>query len=212
MSGLRMRPGAVLLAVVTAVALCFAWVNFRQAASFLSPDDGVTWADEPSGVTARWIAQNSPAARAGILQGDVLTAIDGSPINGALQVSRRLWRIGTWNEAQYRLVRAGREFEISFVLEPVNQPTSLNNYLRVVGLLYLFIGLFILWRRSTAPRAVHFYLFCLASFVLYSFHYTQKLNAFDKEVYWLNIVATVLQPALLVHFALLFPERHRKVK
>ena len=212
MSGLRMRPGAVVLAVVTAVALCFAWVNFRQAAIFLSPDDGVTWVDKPSGVTAGWIAQNSPAARAGIRPEDILVAVNGSPIKGSLQVPRRLWKIGTWNEAQYRLVRAGREFEISFVLEPANRPTSLHNYLRVVGLLYLFIGLFILWRRSTAPRAVHFYLFCLVSFVLYSFHYTGKLNWFDREIYWSNIVATVLQPALLVHFALLFPERYRKVR
>jgi PAS domain S-box-containing protein len=207
-----MRPGAVILAVVTAVALCFAWVNFRQATTFQSPDDGVTWSNEPAGVTADWIAQNSPAARAGILPGDILTAIDGTPVKAALQVPRRLWRIGTWNEAHYHLVRAGREFEISFVLEPTNQPTSLHNYLRVVGLLYLFIGLFILWRRSTAPRAVHFYLFCLASFVLYSFHYTGKLNPFDREIYWLNVIASVLQPAMLVHFALLFPERHRKVK
>jgi PAS domain S-box-containing protein len=198
--------------VVTAVALCFAWVNFRQSATFLSPDDGVTWSDEPSGVTARWIAQNSPAARAGILPGDIVRAIDGSPIKGALQVPRRLFKIGTWNEAHYRLVRAGREFEISFVLEPSNRPTSLHNYLRVVGLLYLFIGLFILWRRSTAPRAVHFYLFCLASFILYSFHYTGKLNSFDREIYWLNVIASVVQPAMLVHFALLFPERHRTVK
>ena len=212
MSGLRIRLGVVLLAVVTAVALGFAWVNFRQAAAFLSPDDGVTWADKPAGVTARWIAPNSPAARAGILPEDLVTAIDGSRITGSLQVPRRLWKIGTWNEAKYSLVRNGREFEVSFVLEPANQPTSLNNYLRVVGLLYLFIGLFILWRRSTAPRAVHFYLFCLASFILYSFHYTGKLNPFDKEIYWANVVATLLQPAMLIHFALLFPERNRKVK
>ena len=212
MSGLRLRPGAVVLAVVTAVALCFAWVNFRQSTTYFVPDDGVTWSDEAAGVTAHWIARDSPAARAGIHEGDLLTAVDDSQIQTSLQVPRRLDRIGIWNEAKYHLVRAGREFDVSFVLEPANRPTSLHNYLRVVGLLYLFIGLFILWRRSAAPRALHFYLFCLASFVLYSFHYTGKANVFDHEVYWSNVVATLLQPALLVHFALLFPERHRKVK
>jgi two-component system NtrC family sensor kinase len=212
MSGLRMRPGAVVLAIITAVALCFAWVNFHQRGAFVSPDDGITWRDEPSGVVVRWVAKDSPAERAGILPGDVLRAVNGSPVQGALQVTRKLWRIGTWNEARYTLIRNGREFEASLVLEPANHSTSLENYLRFVGLLYLFIGLFILARRSGAPRAVHFYIFCLVSFVLYSFHYTGKLNAFDAEIYWANVVALLMQPALLVHFALLFPERHGNVK
>ncbi len=81
----------------------------------------------------------------------------------------------------------------------------------MTALLYLFIGLFIFVRRWNAPRAVHFYVFCLASFVLYSFHYTGKLNSFDWTVYWSNVVALLLQPALLVHFALVFPERRAKV-
>jgi hypothetical protein len=38
-----------------------------------------------------------------------------------------------------------------------------------VGILYLFIGLFIFARRWNATRAVHFYIFCLVSFVLYCF-------------------------------------------
>jgi PAS domain S-box-containing protein len=62
-------------------------------------------------------------------------------------------------------------------------------------------------RRWNAPRAIHFYIFCLISFILYSFHYTGKLNVFDQTIYWANVVALLLQPALLVHFALVFPER-----
>ena len=79
--------------------------------------------------------------------------------------------------------------------------------MRVTGLLYLFIGLFIFVRRWNAPRAIHFYIFCLVSFILYSFHYSGKLNSFDWTIYWGNVVALLLQPALLVHFALVFPER-----
>jgi hypothetical protein len=47
------------------------------------------------------------------------------------------------------------------------------------------------------------------SFVLYSFHYTGKLNAFDQAVYWSSIVAWLLQPALFLHFALTFPKPRR---
>jgi hypothetical protein len=47
----------------------------------------------------------------------------------------------------------------------------------------------------------------LVSFILYEFRYTGKLNLFDWEVYWSQAVAMLLAPALLVHFALVFPER-----
>jgi len=76
-----------------------------------------------------------------------------------------------------------------------------------VGLLFLFIGLFIFIRRWNAPRAVHFYVFCLVSFICWSFHYSGKFDAFDWEVYWAEIVARLLAPALLLHFALVFPGR-----
>ncbi len=93
------------------------------------------------------------------------------------------------------------------VTAPQDNSSSIENYLRITALLYLFIGLFIFVRRWNAPRAIHFYVFCLASFILYSFHYTGKLNSFDQTIYWANVVALLLQPALLVHFALVFPER-----
>ena len=107
----------------------------------------------------------------------------------------------------YKLAREGQEFETPLVTAPAEKPASIENYLRVVGLLYLFIGLFIFARRWNAPKAVHFYVFCLVSFILYSFHYSGKLDSFDQEVYWANIVARLLAPALLLHFALVFPGR-----
>jgi len=66
---------------------------------------------------------------------------------------------------------------------------------------------YVLMRRWTAPKAGHFYLFCLVSFVFYSFKFTGKLNDFDWIIYWCNVVAGMLQPAMFLHFALSFPER-----
>src|SRR5579885_2338702 len=60
--------------------------------------------------------------------------------------------------------------------------------------------------------STHFYIFCLVSFIFYSFHYTGKLNAFDWSVYWSNVVAWLLQPALFLHFVLTFPERRHMVR
>ncbi len=75
------------------------------------------------------------------------------------------------------------------IVSPAPKPLTIENYLRLVGLLYLFIGLFIFARRWNAVRAVHFYIFCLVSFILFSFHYTGKLNFFDWEIYWSKIAA-----------------------
>ena len=204
---LRMRFGAVTLALVTVAAIIFAILNFQQRAHFDTPDDGISWLDTPQGVQAWHVSPDSPAARAGIKPGDTVQAVNGVEIHRAVQVTRQLWRAGVWTQVRYHILRAGRGFETSLVTVPTEKPFSIENYLRLVGLLYLFIGLFIFVRRWNAARAVHFYVFCLVSFILYSFHFSGKLNGFDSIVYWTNIVARLLQPALLVHLALVFPER-----
>jgi two-component system NtrC family sensor kinase len=204
---LRVSLGAVVLALATLAAMVFAGLNFDQRKRFETPDDGVTWLDTDRGVQAWRVALNSPGSRAGIREGDRLIAISDAQITSAVQVTKRLWRAGLWTQERYRVARNGEEFETRLVTAPAEKPAPIENYLRLAGLLYLFIGLFIFVRRWNAPRAVHFYIFCLVSFILYSFHYSGKLDAFDWEVYWSNIVARLLAPALLLHFALVFPER-----
>ena len=205
--GLRMRLGAVVLALLTLAAVIFAVLNFQQRSRFILPDDGVTWMDSPQGVIAWHVVADSPAAKAGIKPGDLVQSVRGITIHRATDVTRVLFHVGPWTEIRYAMRRGGEKFETPLVTAPQENPSSIENYLRVTALLYLFIGLFIFVRRWNAPRAIHFYIFCLVSFVLYSFHYTGKLNVFDQTIYWANVVALLLQPALLVHFALVFPER-----
>ena len=204
---LRVSLGAVVLALATLAAMVFAWLNFVQRTEFESPDDGVVWVDSTQGVQAQQIASNSPASRAGIREGDRILAINGTPVTRQVQVTKRLWRAGLWTQVRYRLARNNSEFETYLITAPAEKPTSIENYARAVGVIFLFIGLFIFARRWNAPRAVHFYVFCLVSFVFCSFHYSGKLDAFDYEVYWSKILAQLLMPALLLHFSLVFPER-----
>ena len=204
---LRVRVGAVVLALATLAAVIFAWLNFVQRSRYDIVDDGVAWTDSSSGIEAWKVAADSPAAMAGIRTGDVLLAINDAPVPSAAQVARRLYRAGLWTQLRYKLSRNGEEFETRLITTPAQKPLHVENYLRFVGLLYLFIGLFIFIRRWNAPRAVHFYVFCLVSFILYSFQFSGKLDAFDLEVYWSSIIARLLAPALLLHFALVFPER-----
>jgi two-component system, NtrC family, sensor kinase len=204
---LRMRLGAVILALLTLAAVVFAILNYQQRSNFVLPDDGVTWMDSPQGVAAWHVISDSPAAKAGIRPGDVVLTVRGAAIHRATDVTRVLFHVGPWTEIRYELRRDGSTFETPLVTAPQENPSSIENYLRVTALLYLFIGLFIFVRRWNAPRAIHFYIFCLVSFVLYSFHYSGKLNSFDWIIYWGNVVAILLQPALLVHFSVVFPER-----
>jgi two-component system NtrC family sensor kinase len=204
---LRVSVGAVVLALATLAAVIFALLNFDQRSRFDLVDDGVAWLDTDHGIQAWQVSPNSPAARAGIRAGDILRTINGIAVTRAVHVPSRLMRAGLWTEVRYKLARKGEEFETPLVTAPAEKPASIENYLRTVGLLYLFIGLFIFIRRWNAPRAVHFYVFCLVSFILYSFHFSGKLDTFDQEVYWAGIVARLLAPALLLHFAMVFPGR-----
>src|ERR1700751_1431504 len=204
---LRVRVGAVVLALATLAAIVFAWLNFVQRSRYEQVDDGVAWSDGRVGVEAWKVAADSPASAAGIHSGDILLAINDVAVPRAAVVPNRLYRAGLWTQLRYKLSRNGEEFETRLITPPPHKPISVENYLRVVGLLYLFIGLFIFARRWNAPRAVHFYVFCLVSFVVCSFHFSGKLDTFDLEVYWSGVVAGLFAPALLLHFALVFPER-----
>ncbi len=203
----RTRLTAVLLAVLTLVAVVFGVLNYRQRSRFELPDDGVTWLDTSTGVQAWHIESGSPAAISGIKTGDVVISIAGVHILRATQVTQQLWRAGVWTRVPYQLTREGVSFQANIVTAPATRPNLIWNCFAIVSLLYLFIGVFVFARRWTAPRAVHFYLFCLVSIIAYAFHYSGKLNSFDWSIYWSNVVALLLQGALLVHFALVFPTR-----
>ncbi len=199
------------MALLTVAAVVFAILNFQQSSRYIPPDDGVTWRDTATGHVEAWhIVPGSPAEKAGIQRGDIVCSIEGTEIHRATQVTRQLYRAGLWTQLNYQLERSGEKFEVPLITGPPDRPASLQNFLRIVALVYLFIGLFIFFRRWNAPRAVHFYILCLISFIFYSFHYTGKLNDFDRIIYWGNDVAWLLQAALLLHFALVFPERRRR--
>ena len=120
---------------------------------------------------------------------------------------RQVYRVGAWSKATYSLVRQSVPLDTTVILIPAER--SLNFWLRFIALIYLGIGLYVLLRRWTAPSSTHFYVFCLVSFIFYAFKFTGKLNQFDWTIYWGNVVAWLLQPALFLHFVLTFPGETR---
>ena len=201
---------AVLLFLLTVAAVVFAGFNFQAERRVTSPTDGILWTEKNGNLVADEIKPNGPGAQSLIKPGDELVAVNGQEVKNTAALERQLYRTGIWSKATYSLVRQGVTFDSSVILAPADR--SLNNSLRLIALIYLGIGIYVLLRRWTAPGSTHFYVFCLVSFIAYSFKYTGKLNDFDWTIYWSNIVAWVLQPALFLHFVLTFPEKRQFVR
>jgi two-component system, NtrC family, sensor kinase len=201
------RFTTVLTGVLSLGLVVCGYLSIRQQIIYRLPSDGATWVDSRAGVRAWLVTPDGPAERAGIRPGDLLVAVNGSAPASAREVARTVFESGIGSKLAYQIERGGQRLQAGVTVAREHDPYSPRGYLDAVGLLYLFIGGFILLRRWTAPKSLHFYLFCLASFALYSFHYTGKLNAFDQTVYWLNVAATLLTPAIFLHFCLTFPSR-----
>ncbi len=208
MRELKWQFSNALLVVLTAAAVVAALVNFQQQARFGLPEDGVVWVDRAEGVQALHIVPGGQGEKAGLKPGDVLVRINGARIERATDVTRVLVGLGAWKRCAYGVRRQGIEFQAQLILGEA-RPDPMLYFQYLVGAAWLAIGLFVLFRRAGAPKALHFYLLCLAAFIFSTFHYTGKLNNFDKAMYFGNVAAGLLAPVLLLHFSLSFPEAPR---
>ncbi|QHN03540.1 PAS domain S-box protein [Granulicella sp. WH15] len=212
-NAVQSRILAVVLAAVTLAACVLAGLNLAQESSYEEPTDGIWWVEATGGLCAQQVPADSPGQRAGIRAGDVLQSVDEIPTPRLAPLMREIYHMGSWSHATYTIARNPQRcqigphstrLDIQVILEPTDR--SINQGLRLIALVYLLIGLYVLFRRWTAPKSVHFYVFCLVSFVLYSFKFTSKFDTLDQFIYWSNIIATALQPALFLHFAVSFSE------
>ncbi|MEO7649051.1 MAG: histidine kinase N-terminal 7TM domain-containing protein, partial [Bryobacteraceae bacterium] len=213
---LKFQLSTAILTILTVAAAISAGINFQQQLRFRLPDDGVIWVDRVpadakdnnKAVEALRVAPDSSAANAGIHSGDILRRINGVPIENAIHVTQALVRVGPWNKADYLVERKGVQFKTPVIVAAVPRDPAIT-YQYLVGAAYLIIGLFVYFRRGSAQKARHFYVLCLVSFIFSTFHYTGKLNGFDKVIYFCNVAAGLLAPTLFLHFCLTFPEPRR---
>ncbi len=210
------RVQATLLALATAALFVLAVLNVLEQRQYPQPDDGVWWGEAQGGLQAEKVLSDKPGERAGIQVGDLLTGVsesptaDVTPVTLVANLERALYATGPYGQVYYTITRDGIPLEapIKVIPDPIDH--SLESGLRIIGLIYLIIGLYVLFRRWGAPRATHFYLFCLVSFAFYALNFSGKFDALDWAVFWTNVVALALQPALFLHFALSFPEERLK--
>ncbi|HEV2486084.1 MAG TPA: ATP-binding protein [Terracidiphilus sp.] len=216
------RVQATLLALVTAALFVLAVMNLQQERHSPQPDDGIWWREASGGLRAERVLEEMSGQVAGIQVNDLLTGVancascNENPVTRLSDLERALYRTGPYGQVYYSITRAGIPLDTPVKVIPLQLDRSLPLGLRIIGLIYLIVGFYVLFRRWGAPRATHFYLFCLVSFAWYALWYTGKLDAngawdpLDQVVFWTNVVAEALQPALFLHFALSFPEERFK--
>ncbi len=209
--------------VLMVAAVVAATINLRQQSVYVLPDDGVTWVDVSAGESgedtsramAAVVVPGGPADRAGIRTGDLLLSMGGLRVGSSEEAARVLDRLPVFDQTEYRVLRGERgdrtELPAEVLIDAASRGPALY-FQYGVGAVYLLIGLYVFFRRSNAPHATNFFLLCLASFVLSTFHYTGKLNNFDKVIYLGNVVAWALAPVLFVQFCCTFPVRQNWIR
>lgn len=105
----------VVTSAVTGQPLVRPWVGFTGVAvtAELAQSLGLV---RPVGVLVESVYRDGPADRAGIRQGDVITAIDGQPVEDSQALRFRLATRGIGHNAEVTLIRDGRETKVSLEL------------------------------------------------------------------------------------------------
>ncbi len=226
LKGLGWRTGILL--VLTAAAVVVGGMNLRARVHETRhpgvPSDGVTWIDEGGSVVAGSVEAGGPAARSGLRESDRLLGIslDGGyefdRIERASYVQVYLDKAGVANPISYLLERRNAFGDLSRgaadIPELMARPQRLwqGLYLLLIGVVYLFIGLYVLIRRGRAQYTSHFHLICLTAFIVHAFSFTGKLDTLDWAVFYADNLALILLAPIFLHFCAVFPERRAVVE
>lgn len=175
--------------------------SFARRATAEQPEVGLEWVQSASGPLAIAVEDGSPAFRAGLRAGDLLVSVDGRSMPSALDAAQIGWTGGR-GEGLALVVERGQGL-LHVSLTPDLEPQAeIYVYLSVVGLAFLVSGLFIALRWPNIRGGFLYSALALCLFVQFVFSHTGIGDPFDWSVYWLDLVAGALAPALLLHLAM----------
>ena len=198
-------------------------LNFGQRIRHETPPwDGVEWIDTKDGVIAKSIEHNSAGERSWLLPGDRLLGIsldvNGKPeeIVRARDVQIYLDQARVGGQLHYLMERPSYPEETRFYyadldnLGAVHKWTPRVIYINLLGLVYLFVGFFVLFKQGgRAPYALHFATLCLAAFVFHFYTPTGTYRDLDLGIAFLRNAAFLLFAPLFLHFCLLYPTKQQ---
>lgn len=219
-----------LLLIVAALLIAAGALNFSQRLGHKPPPwDGVTWVDTSQGIIAKAIERGSAAARAQMIPGDRLLAIS---LTGQRceEVTRgpKCEQIAEAKDVQIYLDEAGVDKEIHYLIERPSYPvetrtyyadldhlgaipnwTARDLYVNLIGLVYLFVGLFVVFKQGgRAPFVLHFAALCLTAFVFNFFTPIGTYKDLDLAIAFLRSAGLVMFAPLFLHFSAIYPVRY----
>ncbi|HYP27593.1 MAG TPA: ATP-binding protein [Blastocatellia bacterium] len=205
---------------ITSVLVVIGILNLRDRLSARPiPDDGVEWVDTADGVQAKSVRPDSPLAFK-VDAGDYIHYLfykdKYEKVERAEDLALYLDRQGVGSEARYVIEHQNPvlqnlygidqplyDVDFKVAAEPKNPRREF--YLAFVGLVYLAIGLFVLFKQSRATLTYHFYAWSLVSFLVYFYHSTREFTRLDQMVFFLDGAALALLAPLFLHFCANFP-------
>ena len=215
----KIKLGATLAAIIGLVVIGI--LNLRdRLGSRPVPTDGVYWVFTSQGVQAKTIAKDSALALS-LKPGDYLRYIyyDGEygKITQPETVSRYLNTVGIGGRARYAVEHKDETlkgiykldgdlqlYDYEFEVKEASQHLEIGLYFALIGVVYLAIGLFVLFKQPTARLTYHFLAWFMASFVMYFYQSTKEFTTLDKLVDLLDAIALGLLAPLFLHFCVRF--------
>ena len=221
MKGSVLTTKTWLLLIGAALLISAGLLNFRQRARHETPAwDGVEWVDTNEGIVARTIARDSSAARAWLLPGDRLIGVSlngtrAEEIRYARDVQIYLDQARVGGQLHYLMERPSYEGTGAYWADLDNlgslhkwQPRDL--YINIIGLVYLFVGFFVLFKQGgRAPFVLHFATLCLAAFVFHAYTPVGTYRDLDLAIAFLDNAGLILFAPIFLHFCALYPTRQQ---
>src|SRR5260370_27621519 len=231
--------GRTWLLLITAALLITAGVlNFSQRVRFQinpaqfqpPPTDGVAWVDTAQGVVAKTVQPGSAGARARIMPGDGLLAINMTG-RKCEDVARgtRCEQVAKSQDVQIYLDSARVGGEIHYLIErpsysadsriyyadldnlgAIQNWTARDAYINLIGLVFLCVGLFVVFKQGgRAPFVLRLAAMFLAAFVFCFYTPIGTFKDLDLAIKFLKNAGVILFPPLFLHFNAIYPVRYQ---
>ncbi|MFC2163406.1 ATP-binding protein [Acidobacteriota bacterium] len=209
-----MNRKVLLILCPTLVLLVLGIINIYKKATWTEPTDGVIWVERSEGLVAIKVENDSPAYLAGIKRGDILYKINDNPVRTKIDVAKNLWIAESSNQKViYEIIHEGDQIFPSLNYLGKKGTNLIYFFLVLIGLTTIVLGL-IVFLTSKKPLSLPYMFFFIVSLALFSFFIfspTGQLDELDSIFFWLDKIAFLMFPPLLLHFFLIFPKRKKEL-